>query len=800
MRAGFKLLTVLAVASLTAVGCGDDKADPPADTTGGDTITPDAGDDTTTPDTSGDSTTNPCGTRECGIFAGVDCGTCNEGLTCTTAGRCEVPGQPMGAFCGATATCNSSLPEGTGPNQWPGCMDARCESRTCLGSVQGAFILPEVCSRICQIYQDNDNDGINDENAPQDDCNPPDIVDGPTGNAFRCVNFAEPGAANFAVCVPGTDFGTCDSDADCPSGEVCAITNAIGGGLNVGQRCVTGFQEGKEGSPNLVGMSESCNDNPNDGPIAYCESGLCFGIGCVPLCEADSDCDTTQVYEGTGCEGGKCGGDGKDCTTDLDCSGWFCDEPRDIFGSAQFPEFKLCWPKGCDVQADCGEGFYCRFFWNGEVGTAAGLDNICLAENPEGVELGEACDSNPDDNIPGATCKAEDLCIGGYCSAMCLSDADCDTTKGQLCGILELPIDTDEPPDDIYEATLPFGVCQTFPGASGSCYSNDDCSAGNICEIYAIANPDESARDDGPYLMRGTCVPFDAETFPGTTGDYGTLCQSGAECKSGFCLGASATSAGVCSQVCEASTDCPAVTLDGEPFQGLCNSYLYGWGGDIDDPRVNYNINLCVPTADPMTDCSTDFTCAAGEACFPNVISWDPAKASEVEFFCADITMDDAPAPTKNLGESCNPSADDVECLTGICFPVDGSETVGYCTALCDVEDIGACGNGTSCFEVTRAARRGQYAGNAATYGLCLQDPGCDPCYGHDTCPGDYVCVKAAAGNAANEDDGFRCVPGCAGGTCDGGVSCNSGVDQLGDSADGCFELSGNAPAISCGQ
>jgi len=794
MRAGFKLLTVLAVASLTAVGCGDDK-NPSTDTVGGD-VANDTNSDVGTGTDAGDTTTNICGVRECGLFAGENCGTCGAGLSCTSAGKCEVPGQPLGAFCGATATCNSSLAQGSGANQWPGCQDRACESRTCLGNVQGAFILPEVCSRVCQIYKDSNNDGVNDEDAAQDDCNPTDIVTGPTGDKFRCVNFAEPGGALLNLCVPGTNFVTCQSDAGCPSDETCTITNMISGGSNIGQRCVAKFRENASWTGSVSDMSESCNSDPSTGAISYCETGLCFGIGCVPLCANDTDCDTTKVYTGTGCINDKCGGDGRACTADAECSAWNCGEPRELFGNeGTTPDFTTCWPKGCDVSPDCGKGFYCRFFWNGEIGQAAGLENMCLGENPEGVALGEKCDSNTSDNIPGATCKAEDLCIGGYCSAMCLSNSDCDTTKGQACGILEFPIDADDPEDDVYDAVLAFGACQTFPGATGSCLKNADCGANLQCELYAINNPDQSAAADGPYLLEGVCVPVDTATFPGTTGDYGTLCQSSAECKSGYCLGATAQNAGVCSTICEASTDCPAITLDGDTFQGLCNSYLYGWGGNLDDPRVNYNLNLCVPTSDPMTDCSTGYTCAAGEACFPNVISWDPATKSQVEYFCADITTEGDPAPTKTVGQACNPNSEAVECLSGICFSTNGSETVGYCTALCD--DNAACSNGTSCIDVTRAARRGQYAGNSATYGLCLQDPICDPCYGHDTCPGDYVCVKSGVANTANDDDGFRCVPGCET-TCTGGVTCNAGLDQLGDTLNGCFEKTGNNPAVSC--
>ncbi len=197
MRTGFSLITIITINILTAMGCGDDQGKPFTDVTDvtdvndatdGDTgIVTDAKntDVDSGADANGDTTTSVCGVRECGIFEGEDCDTCDTSLTCTVAGKCEIPGQPLGAFCGATATCNTNLPEGDGADQWPGCQD-----------------------------------------AAQDDCNPADIVDGPTGNKFRCVNFAEPGAESFNLCIPGTAFKTCESDADCPSDETCTITNS----------------------------------------------------------------------------------------------------------------------------------------------------------------------------------------------------------------------------------------------------------------------------------------------------------------------------------------------------------------------------------------------------------------------------------------------------------------------------------------------------------------------------------------------------------------------------------------------
>ena len=88
-------------------------------------------------------------------------------------------------------------------------------------------------------------------------------------------------------------------------------------------------------------------------------------------------------------------------------------------------------PPECEIDDDCPNGFYCRFFWDGVGGEAAGWDNLCPPEVAGGAALGEACDPDPDDNVPGATCAKEDYCVGGYCSQLCESNADCEA--GRRC-------------------------------------------------------------------------------------------------------------------------------------------------------------------------------------------------------------------------------------------------------------------------------------------------------------------------------------------------------------------------------
>jgi hypothetical protein len=731
MRRDLKLLTVLAVASVTAAACGDDgtTTTPAADTTagadtgtGGDTAT--TGGDTTTgtdtPSTGGDTTTNPCGSRECGTFAGQSCGTCTAPEECNSAGRCEVPGLPMGAFCGSSPDCHPGLTGGFDPDEYPGCTNSLCESETCLtmAGASGAVVSNrDVCSRSCQLYKDSDQDGINDEDAPQDDCNPPDIVDGPAGNKFRCVNFAEPGRNPLGFCVPGTTFKACDSSADCPAGENCELTNAIAGGQNYNTRCVASLRENDAWEGNVIGTAQECsNEGPED--LDFCGDGLCFGFGCVPFCKTNADCDTTRSYPGTGCVEGKCAGTDKACTTDLECSSWTCGEPRRIFGTDPGDpeiEFSICWPGGCSTEDDCGTGFYCRFGWNGEVGDAAGPDNLCFPETPGGADLGEACDPDPDDNVPGATCQNSDYCFGGFCSAICGDDSDCAGERGQKCAMLEFPVDTNDDGED--EALLPFEMCLTFPNSTTSCVSTADCDTTESCEFYTVEGPDA----DAPHVAAGVCVPN-----PDNGGEFGDLCQGNEDCNSGFCLGATATSAGFCSKLCDESPECGDVTIDGDSYSGMCRSYLYSRGADLEDTTVWTFISLCVPQFGSLDDCSGDYACdAANEACFPNTVLRDPTVEAKVEYLCGQVYGADETAPTKGVGAACNANADATECASGLCLPTGdepaGTNPVwpGICTELCTVGEDGNCGNGTTCQEEVRGERRGQYEGNSASFGFC---------------------------------------------------------------------------------
>ncbi len=805
-----RMLTVLAVASWAAMGCsdkettgnGDATTNPTqAEVTGGDATNVTSNDTSvgTTNDSSNptntettiNTETSACGSHECGLWGGINCGTCTGGKECSPSGKCELPGAPMGAFCGQSAECKSGGPT------YPNCLDDQCDSKLCLSNSNSALLIRDVCSKSCQIYKDTDKNGVNDADATQNDCAPADIVNGPAGDAFRCVNYAPPGSSVVGLCTPGTEFVECGADSDCPATESCDLTSIAGDYV---YRCVARYRENATWPGKVVGMADDCNDDPSAGELSYCGTGLCFGLGCVPACKVHDDCDTTTAATECDMTAKTCKGKPSvACTSNAECSGWECGAERQILGDGQGglagPYFKLCWPKGCDVDDECGAGFYCRFFWNGEDGDAAALDNSCLRQNPEGVELGEKCTSDPE--LPGNVCKNEDLCVGGFCSALCGDDSDCSAAAGQKCVVAELPGDTDD--DGTYEFVLPLKWCDTFPSASGECLSTTECPTGKVCNLYELENPDAAKKADGKYILAGTCVAYDAVAFTGTKGDFGQTCTSGLDCKSTFCLGATDTQPGICAKVCNATSECGTVSIQGEVNNGLCLSLLYGWAGTLLNPADDLRVGLCLPTTDTLADCASNFTCTTPkEVCNPNIISASPELAAKVEYYCAALVDAQTAMPTKALGAACDATKDVPECASGLCWPTNAAGTTGYCSALC--KDNAACtAAGTTCVDTVWRPRAGAYAENSGVVGLCRKDAECEPCSGVYDCPENLACVNLGAGAGAD----YRCVPSCtdtASCAAETGKACNDGADEFGRATKGCFDKNGAAPVNYCAQ
>jgi len=834
--APIRLLTIVAVASMSAAACGDDPVTPKSDATDatnpsdGDATTTET-DGTTTPDSDGTTTPDSdaadtetvgpvCGLRECGTFGDLNCGNCDSkpGTECNDNGRCVVPGKALGGFCGITSTCTEDL----GESDFAACLDAQCDTGVCMSNAQGGVYAFAVfrdfvfsnsyCTDSCQIYQDDNNDGVNDPDA-QDDCNPPDIVNGPVGNAMRCVNFAPIDENPVGLCVPGTTFAACDGQEDCTvPGESCEFTSALG---VLEGRCVANYKSGTWGT--AVGPTDDCNKDPEAGEVTFCTSGYCEFYGCSDGCAGDGDCSTVNAGA---CSGGKCAGKpGKTCTSDVDCSSWECNP------LAAEIEYQICAPKKCTDENGCGGGYSCQWGWNGSV-TNASTDNDCVQQIAGGEDLGKPCDPDPSDTDVvngGKECKSG-LCNNERCSLVCSSDDQCGTNG--FCAYYEFSdrfiscdVDADcgagnactktdgacydpatqsylqgrREDGDTFIVSLQF--CASLEGSTGSCQSTSDCAANEACELYLKPNYDGATLDaDAPVTLAGSCRAATAD------GELGDECTSPADCASGFCLDITDTFS-ICSQPCTTSADCGSFNVGEDPVNGYCDSYLYSFAGDLDNFYNFTYVGLCVFDFGSTADCSDDFTCdAATEACFPNAIAGaDPTKPGKVENICFQVWATAETVGTKTLGQACDPNAEIAECASGLCTAEVGDDTKGYCSALCK-QGGEECGTGDlSCTEVVRNPRAGDYAVNTQKFSFCLKDQGCSTCTSQLDCPGSLVCANL--GTTAASD--FRCVEGCtAVADCSEATvttACNDTVDSFGVAAKGCFAKStGGAPQNFC--
>ena len=542
--------------------------------------------------------------------------------------------------------------------------------------------------------------------------------------------------------------------------------------------------------------------------MSACQSGLCFGLGCVTRCNADNDavCDTTDTATACDTTAGTCKGKPSvSCTTDMDCSGWTCGEPRQILGDGMGglagPFWRFCWPKSCATDDNCGANFYCRFFWNGEIGAGAALDNMCLAQDPAGADLGAACDDEA-----GPTCKNADLCLGGACSALCATNDDC--ASNQVCAVAELPGDT-EPVnadgtegDGVYDFVLPISWCEVHPRNATECLANANCAANEHCDVYEVENrlADGTLNPDGPYVLTGACVADDANKA-----DWGGGCESGSDCKSGFCLGADAetNTIGFCTKPCSASSECEAVSIGGETANGVCSALLYAWGGNLNDPRGYVYVPLCLLDISTLSDCAAGFDCAEDhEICLPNPISSGANVPGKVEFLCQaayDPAEPPTTLPTKAVGDACDLEGEDIECAGAVCL--EDKDGNGYCSALCDPATDTAENNGTTCQVFTNMPRKGAYLANAPSFHLWQKDQECTTCAGDWSCPGDLVCANLGGNGAAAK---YRCVPGCTDvADCAAETvttACSTSKDPFGAEVKGCFARGASLPVNYCAQ
>lgn len=328
---------------------------------------------------------------------------CSEaGATCTCKGACEV---------------FSSNPCLTDKN-CPG--DDYCDS--CAG-----FCRPTVAlCGACETDDACENDGA---------CLP--FASGGSFCAIPCVTKAGCGGPGYEcvavspypsnLCVPATgscdDLGLCESDGECPDGEMCSDHLKI---------CVEGCAEDGECAGDLICAAarciEACLTDADCSGLAECDAGHCKVPG---ACESADDCFQPETY----CDKslGECVAG---CLVDADCQ-----------DAALQCANKACVPKGCVHNYQCAfeevcdksvgacvptTDAHCEGCTAGEEAACGGDPNLCLTfqdEDPatgETVEKGDfcvlPCADDPVDQCPqgyGCTHIEAEGVDGFYCVRSC---------------------------------------------------------------------------------------------------------------------------------------------------------------------------------------------------------------------------------------------------------------------------------------------------------------------------------------------------------------------------------------------
>ena len=799
------LMTALMTAPLWAGACGGDEQPAAKDATtdeAGDAVADaesvDAGQvaDTAGPaDTSGGCT---CEGFDCGYPAGcsVSCGACPAGKKCSNNICKDKPPSEqlikMGQWCGPYEGC---LPPASGSSQidydnYYDCLDDQCETKDCSGNV---------CTRNCTITKDkvinhsgeSGADGIEDPGV-ESECAA--AVDGPHGDTYRCIELRSEAQVaqgqNYQICRAGTTFAPCKASADCPDGEVCQLIYLMGEYQN---RCRPKHKQ-PDGKPGKV-FSEACNSNPYAGDVALCQSGTCFGWGCMAFCDSDQDCVTTPGA----CKAGKCP-NGAVCKDDTDCSAWGCEAGHTIYSNVD-KTFKMCWPKGCKVDGDCGDDeFYCRLAYNGVVSQTGDpdpddpnkvilpdWDNYCRRRLPGSAAKGEACDPYSTDDIKAhPPCQNPFACDNGVCGGYCGADADCPASM--RCGVSDLRFDTDDPDDGLYDVFLAYGSCVHMPEAGTVCHAQADCPGGH-CKGWRHANPAAASDDKAPaWSSSGQCTqPSDSK------GVYGDTCGplgKGAICNSGWCANTSSSSGkaqvGFCTDLCGGRLECKgALKLYNKTYKSVCRSYKQTYNATL-PPHDDVYLPYCwvSNSSASLDDRSSDKVCgSAKEACRAFPIAFGPDKAMKVEFWCSWNQNSSAPQPTKKAGEVCELDANGYQCLGGYCM-TDVAAGKGYCSRICaEDSDCGQAIDGMFC-DMENMGFPGLPRSDpkmAAIVPICRKKKSCIPCSWDYQCAGDNRCTNLGGpGTLSNQ----RCAPpcetdaNCAGS--DGGAKCQPATDRDG--------------------
>lgn len=534
-----------------------------------------------------------------------------------------------------------------------------------------------------------------------------------------------------------------------------------------------------------LGDRDSAEDaNPTDGTNTTDQTEPTDQTDPVPTDQTDTP-PTDSTEPGTDVEPVDLLADGAACLVDGECTSGRC--------AVTCEASPVCVPATCATDADCGGP------------TSDGAAVCCMGGTCSPV-AGASCGDRSGGSGAGCHAGGDSACKDGLsCLGSCLPSAVC-------AAPCSTEADCANPMVGCYPVAGGDKYCIGNPDLQNTCALDNECSAGEVCDLLLSFAGDEIVQK---------CASTQA------TGAVGSKCSSGQQCKLGFCwTGPGQT--GVCGAVCTEDADC-ACQGGGCYKDQICVPIVFSlMGGALDAAPLCYEGTRCASNGECIEVHGEGAECAA---------TW---HLTEMTPLCQVVP---AMPGGKGAGSACQENAECSQnrCLNGKCYnAVAAGESCGTCAwdeAWCDaICTSGTCFDGrctTVCTDDTDC--ESQLAGAVCVnYGfqvkggdnhvpICIRGPRCTAksqcdgaklCYGFDEGEGwatvcdDVPSVKGglAAGATCTYDSqcaAARCASGVCktrqpvGGACEVGKDCETGLCAAATCAEPCAE-DGDCGAGTC--
>jgi MYXO-CTERM domain-containing protein len=615
------------------------------------------------------------------------------------------PANPASYYCGSAnngtiigSDCTGTSPGGSG-----------------CGPLATSFSDPMTCGPLgCSICGDGTV-------GPTEACDDGNRVNGDGCDSVCLKELGQSCAGNNSACASGFCDSTsnncaCDTNVDCPAGQLCSTTpnpnicvppgcgNAI---LEAGEGCEDGNTVDGDGCNAACRreFGQACVTN------SVCASGFCDKDANICACDQDADCSmpslcnllaTPNACVAPGCgngvieinegcdDGNTLPGDGcntfcyieilQECTDSNSCASGLCD-----------PQLGQC---TCDDDEDCPGGQQCNSALEPNQCVVVGCGNGMLSGS-EGCDdgnlnNGDGCNAQCRKEL-GQTCTSSTVCASGFCDQMiCACDANVDCPGTMLCSVQANP-----------------NACVN-PGCGNRILeSGEGCDDGNL------------TNGDG---CNSVCLL-----------EIGEACTHISACASGACDPIDSTC------VCDENADCPVgaptCKLSADPnlcvVAGCGNGVIEVGEGCDDENKVSGD------------GCNSSCKLEIGQSCPNGSTTCASGFCDPVGSVCACNDNGDCSG-----GQLCNILANPNQCVLSGCGNgvievgegCDDNNTANDdgCTSGCLLEIGQSCPNGS----------------NVCASTFCDPTDNTCACNQSDDCPGDQVCDTKAMPNA--------CVdPGC---------------------------------------